>query len=130
MMTCCCRPTPLSERSSWMSRSRQGTPLSEYSLSPARKRVRAMVLGGTGEDDVVHLLGPDRARRLGAQDPADGVDDVGLAAAVRTDHHRHARLHVQGRGVGEGLEALDREGFQEHRRATLAAGSTGPGDPL
>ena len=43
MITCCWRPTPVSERSSWMSSSRQGAPLIAYSLSPERKRVRVMV---------------------------------------------------------------------------------------
>ena len=68
-------------------------------------------------------------RRLGAEHPADGVDDVGLAAAVRPDDDGDARLEVEGRGVGEGLEALEGEGLQEHRTATLAVGPTGPGDP-
>src|SRR5688572_26545083 len=42
-ITCCWRPTPVSESSSWMSRSRQGTPLMAYSLSPERNSVRVMV---------------------------------------------------------------------------------------
>ena len=105
-MTCCWRPTPVSDSSSWMSSSRQGTPLMAYSLSPLRNSVRVIVtsvnsigsspaelsigerhlgpaerraLGRAGEDDVVHLLAAHRARRLGAEHPADGVDDVGLA---------------------------------------------------
>ena len=43
MMTCCWRPTPTSESTSWMSSSRQGAPFIEYSLSPLRNSVRAMV---------------------------------------------------------------------------------------
>ena len=93
-----------------MSRSRHGTPLMAYSLSPVRNSVRVIVtsvnsigqdrrrvvdreadlgpaqrraLGGAGEDDVVHLLRAHRRRGLGAEHPADGVDDVGLAGAVR-----------------------------------------------
>ena len=42
-ITCCCRPTPVSDRSSWMSSSRQGTPLMAYSLSPVRNSVRVIV---------------------------------------------------------------------------------------
>ena len=42
-MTCCWRPTPESDSSSWMSSSRQGTPLMAYSLSPERKSVRLIV---------------------------------------------------------------------------------------
>ena len=62
-----------------------------------------------GEDDVVHLLAAHRARRLRAEHPADGVDDVGLAAAVRARRRRDARLEVERRGLGEGLEALERQ---------------------
>ena len=43
MMTCCWRPTPVSDSSSWMSSSRHGTPLMAYSLSPVRNSVRVMV---------------------------------------------------------------------------------------
>ena len=94
-MTCCWRPTPVSESSSWMSSSRHGTPLMAYSLSPVRNSVRVIVtsvnsigrrpggvvdreadlgpaerrpLGGAGEDDVVHLLAS--APREGAWAPS------------------------------------------------------------
>jgi hypothetical protein len=88
-------------------------------------------LGGAGEDDVVHLLGPDRAGGLGAQHPADGVDHVRLAAAVGADHDGDARLHLQAGGVGERLEPLDGKGLQEHP-ATRRIGSNLPerGAPL
>src|SRR3546814_19101819 len=55
--------------------------------------------------------------RLGAEDPADGGDHVGLARPVRADHDGDARLELQGRGVGEGLEALHRERLEEHPRS-------------
>ena len=42
-ITCCWRPTPVSDSSSWMSSRRQGAPLIEYSLSPERKSVLVMV---------------------------------------------------------------------------------------
>src|SRR5918994_2888453 len=42
-MTCCWRPIPVSDSSSWMSSSRHVTPLSWYSESPSRKRVRVIV---------------------------------------------------------------------------------------
>ena len=44
MITCCWRPTPVSDSSSWISRSRHGAPFIEYSLSPERNRVRVMVI--------------------------------------------------------------------------------------
>ena len=43
MITCCIRPTPESDSSSWMSSRRHGTPLIEYSDSPVRKSVRVIV---------------------------------------------------------------------------------------
>ena len=54
--------------------------------------------------------------RLGAEHPADGVDDVGLAAAVGPDHDRDPRLELERGRVGEGLEALEGERLQEHGR--------------
>src|SRR4051794_36153205 len=42
-ITCCWRPTPVSESNSWMSSSRHGTPLIAYSLSPLRNSVREIV---------------------------------------------------------------------------------------
>ncbi len=42
-ITCCWRPTPVSESNSWMSRRRHGTRLMAYSDSPVRKSVRLMV---------------------------------------------------------------------------------------
>ena len=72
-----------------------------------------------GEDDVVHLLRAHRRRRLRAEHPADGVDDVRLARPVRPHHDGDARLQLQCGGVGEGLEALQRERLQEHPRANL-----------
>ncbi len=43
MITCCWRPTPASESSSWMSSSLQTAPFIEYSLSPVRNSVRVIV---------------------------------------------------------------------------------------
>jgi hypothetical protein len=42
-MTCISRPIPLSESSSWMSRSRHEVPLMAYSEPPLRNIVREMV---------------------------------------------------------------------------------------
>ena len=42
-ITCCWRPTPASDSSSWTSSRRQGTSLMAYSLSPVRKSVRRTV---------------------------------------------------------------------------------------
>ena len=109
-ITCCWRPMPVSESSSWMSSSRHGAPLIWYSDSPVRNSVRVIVtsvnsigsrrggvvdrerhlgpaergpVGVPGEDDVVHLAAAQRARTLGAEHPGDRVDEVRLARAVR-----------------------------------------------
>ena len=60
-------------------------------------------------------------RRLGAEHPADGVDDVRLARPVRAHHDGDARLELERSGVGEGLEALEGERLQEHPLANLVA---------
>ena len=67
-----------------------------------------------GEDDVVHLLAAHGRRRLGAEHPGDGVDDVRLARAVGADDDGDAGLQLQRRGVGERLEALEGQRSQEH----------------
>jgi hypothetical protein len=59
------------------------------------------------EDHVLHLVGTQRAVALFAQRPADGVDDVGLAAPVGADDRGEPRVEVQVRPLGERLEADD-----------------------
>ena len=53
--------------------------------------------GRAVEDDVFHPVAPQRSRAVLPQRPANGVDDIGLAAAVRADHGRDAvaELHLQ-----------------------------------
>ena len=136
MITCCWRPTPVSDSSSWMSSSRQGAPLMAYSLSPDRNRVRVMVISARSVGSRPALLSmvrvtsarpragrlavpakmtssifcrAHRAGALGAEHPGHGVDDVGLAAAVGTDHHGDPGLEFEHGRVGEGLETLERE---------------------
>ncbi len=68
----------------------------------------------TSEDDIVHLLRPDRLRSLGSEDPGDRVDNVRLARAVRADDHGDARFEGHHGRVREGLEAFEGETLQEH----------------
>ncbi len=82
----------------------------EGHLGPAQRRP----LGGPGKDDVVHLLGSHRGRRLRPQHPGNGVHHVGLARAVGAHHHGDAGLQLQQSLVGEGLEAPDLQCLQEH----------------
>ncbi len=79
-------------------------------LGPAQRRL----VGGPGEDDVFHLRAAHRPGPLGAEHPGHGIDHIGLAASVGADHHRDPRLELERRGLGEGLEAFDGEGLQEH----------------
>ena len=141
MITCCWRPTPLSLSSSWMSSSRHGTPFErvlavtaaeqgagdghlveldgqharrvvdgERDLGPAQRAA----LGRAREDHVVHLLAAHRTGGLGTQHPTDGVDHVGLAAAVGAHHHGDARFEVESRCVSERLEPLEGQGLEIH----------------
>jgi hypothetical protein len=71
--------------------------------------------GGTGEDDVVHLAGPDRRGSLSAEDPCDRVDDVGFARTIGADDDSNAGLEIDRGRVGKGLEALQREVLQMHQ---------------
>jgi hypothetical protein len=66
------------------------------------------------EDDVFH---PPAAQVLGAllaHDPADGVDDVRLAAAIRTDDAGDSLVEGEHRPVHERLEAGDVEAPDAH----------------
>lgn len=82
----------------------------EGDLGPAQRRPP----GGAGEDDVLHLAAAQRLGALLAQHPGDGVDDVGLAGAVRADHAGDPRLQLERRGGGEGLETLHRQALEMH----------------
>ena len=62
-----------------------------------------------GEDDVGHLAAAQAAGALLAEDPLDGVDDVRLAATVRTDDDGHARIELEPGPVGERFESEDFE---------------------
>ncbi len=67
-----------------------------------------------GEDDVVHLAAAQGAGALGTEHPGDRVDEVRLPRAVRADDDHHARLELEHRLVGEGLETPQGQRLQEH----------------
>ena len=77
-------------------------------LGPAQRWPR----GGAREDDVFHLAAAQRLGALLAHHPGQGVDDVGLARAVRPDHAGDAGLEAERGGGGEGLEAAQSEALQ------------------
>ena len=113
---------PVSMKSWWMSRRRQGVLFRKYSdcavaedaardadlvpfdaefLLAFRKSERdlrhAERLAGIGaaKNDVSHFAAAQRLGRLLAEHPADGIEHVRFAAAVRPDHGGHAAMEVQ-----------------------------------
>lgn len=79
-------------------------------LGPAEGRAA----GGAGEDDVLHLAAAQRLGALFAHDPAERVDDVGLARAVRADDTGDAGLEPERGRRGERLEPAEGQGLQVH----------------
>ncbi len=67
------------------------------------RRPRAPLAAGV--DDLLHLLSAQVARLSGAQNPFDGVDDVGLARAVRADDRRDPAFESDLCLAGESLKA-------------------------
>ena len=67
-----------------------------------------------GEDHVGQRVTAQAAGGALAHHPAHGVDDVRLAAAVRTDHAGHIGRQVQRGGIDKGLEAGQLDGGQAH----------------
>src|SRR5258708_2357603 len=83
---------------SWMSRSLPTRPLIRYSLRPGAfgqlgifqsdgdfGESQRRTLGGAIENAIGHALGTERFVTLFAENPGNGIHDVGFAAAVRPD---------------------------------------------
>ena len=87
----------------------------ELDLGHAEGRAR----GCAGEDHVGHVAATERAGPLLAERPADRVDEVRLARAVRPHDHRDAGDELQDRLVRERLEPADRDLAQEHAARML-----------
>ena len=90
--------------------------------------------GRAGEDDVGERIAAQAAGRTFAHHPAHGVDDVGLAAAVGTDHAGHVGRQVQHRRVNEGFESGQLDGGKAHSwffssSRPVVAGHGTPGRP-
>ena len=86
--------------------------------------VGRLPVDGTGEEDVVGLLGAQLARAHRARRPEDRVGDVRLAGAVRADHHGDARLEPHLDRVDERLEAAQLDGLQMHAQGGYRARRT------
>ncbi len=63
-----------------------------------------LATGGAVEDDVSHRFATEVLRRTLAHHPANGVDDVRLAAAIGADNRRHVTGEVHRGRIDEGLE--------------------------
>ena len=71
-------------------------------------------VAAAGEDDVLLLAGAEEAQALLAEHPADGIGDVALAGAVGPDDGGDAGAELEGRLLGEALEALEGEALDVH----------------
>ena len=69
---------------------------------------------GAIEDHIGHLAAAQRLSRLFAEHPADGVGDVGFAAAVRTDNGGYARQKLERCLFSKRLEADELNALQIH----------------
>ena len=67
-----------------------------------------------GKDHVLGGLGPQGGVGLLAHHPADGVGDVGLARAVRTDDGGDPLAELEYGAGGKALESTEFEAFQAH----------------
>ncbi len=70
--------------------------------------------GGAVEDHVLHRLAAQLGGARFAEHPAHGIDDVGLAAAVRSDHADELARNLEMRGIDEGFEASEFDRAQTH----------------
>src|SRR4029077_2104100 len=66
------------------------------------------------EDQILHALTTERLRALLAERPANRFRDIALAAAVRPDDRGDARRDLENGLFREGLEAVQRDGFESH----------------
>ncbi len=78
-------------------------------------------VAGAGEDDVVHAGRAHVLERVLAHHPAQRLDQIRLAAAVRPDDARQARLDQEIRRLHEGLEAVNAEAGELHRAGRSVA---------
>ena len=86
-----------------------GVGVDDRVVEPERHRgqARGGASGRAGEDDVDHLLAAEGFARPLAQHPFDGIDDIGLAAAVGPDNARDVVVKGELGAVREGLETVE-----------------------
>ena len=88
--------------------------------------VARRAVAGTGEDHRVHVGGAQRFVRGLAHRPAQRLDQVRFAAAVRSDHAGQAGLDHEVGGFNERLETVEAEAGEFHGHNSLLAGRESP----
>ncbi len=81
----------------------------------------SLARGAAREEHVVGLLRAQLARREAARRPEQRIGDVRLARSVRADNDGDARLEAHLDGLGERLEAANRDRAEVHGGPTLTA---------
>ena len=79
-------------------------------------------VAGTGEDHRVHVGGAQRFVRGLAHRPAQRLDQVGFAAAVRADHAGQAGFDHAVSGFHKRLETMEAKTREFHGHDSLLAG--------
>src|SRR3954453_12415291 len=76
-------------------------------------------VAGAGENDVIHLAAAQPLCRGLAHDPAQRLDQVGLATTIRPDDTGQPRLDRQLGRFNEGFEAGEAEALYLHRASIM-----------
>jgi hypothetical protein len=83
-------------------------------------------VAGTGKDHRIHVGGAQRLVRGFAHRPAQRLDQIRLAAAVRSDHAGEAGFDHEISGFNERLETVEAEAREFHEHRSLLAGRESP----
>ena len=81
------------------------------------RMIAARASAGSGEDHVVHVGGAQRLVRGLAHDPAQRLDQIGFAAAVRAHHAGEAGLDQEIGRLDERFEADEAQAREFHAAA-------------
>ena len=84
------------------------------------RHAQRLALAGAGEDDVFHAGAAQALGALFAQDPTDGIAQVGFSAAVRTHYGRNAgTVEAHLGAIVKRLEALDIDALKLEQNLAL-----------
>jgi hypothetical protein len=88
--------------------------------------VARRTVAGAGEDHRIHVGGAQRFVRGLAHRPAQRLDQVGFAAAVRSDHAGETGFDHEVGGFNERLETVEAEAREFHEHRSRLAGRESP----